>query len=42
MLAEKLGGMTVAEMRERMSNDEYMSWCAWFTYQQAIANMKEV
>ncbi len=34
--------MTVARLRTEMSNDEYLSWCAWFTYQHAIANMKEV
>lgn len=29
-LAEKLGGITVAELRERMSADEYMHWAIFY------------
>ena len=29
-LAEKLGGMTVRELRERMSNDELLRWSVYF------------
>lgn len=29
-LAEQLGGMTVREMRERMSNDELMRWSVFY------------
>lgn len=35
-------GMTVARLRQEMSSDEYQDWCAWLTYESAIANMKEV
>lgn len=29
-LCSKLGGMTVQEMRERMSNLEFVSWSVYF------------
>ena len=29
-LAEKLGGMTVRELRERMDNDELMRWSVFY------------
>ena len=29
-LAEKLGGMTVRELRARMSNDELLRWSVYF------------
>lgn len=29
-LAEKLGGMTVAELRERMGNDEFVQWSVYY------------
>lgn len=29
-LCAKLGGMTVTEMRERMSNDEFVRWSRYF------------
>ena len=29
-LAEKLGGMTVRELRERMSNDELLRWSIFY------------
>lgn len=29
-LTEKLGGMTVAELRERMSADEFLYWEVYF------------
>jgi len=29
-LAEKLGGMTVAEMQHRMSNEEYVAWTVYY------------
>jgi hypothetical protein len=35
LLAEALGGMTVAEMRDRMSNHEYLEWRAFFKYRAA-------
>ncbi len=35
-------GMTVAQLREQMSNDEYQDWCAFLTYEAAVANMQEV
>jgi hypothetical protein len=29
-LCSKLGGMTVEEMRERMSNEEFVRWSVYF------------
>lgn len=29
-LAKELGGMTVAELRSRMSIDEFHHWCAYY------------
>lgn len=34
--------MTVTRMRAEMPNEEYQQWLAWLTYEQAVANMKEV
>jgi hypothetical protein len=32
-------GMTVEEMRQRMSNAEYVQWKAYFTWQNAMQEM---
>lgn len=29
-LAEQLGGMTVDEMLQRLSNEEYTRWCVYY------------
>ncbi len=34
VLAEALG-MTVADLRDRMSNDEYLSWRAFYAWRAA-------
>ena len=34
--------MPVGELRQRMSNDERHEWLAYFTWRNAITNMKEV
>lgn len=34
MLAEKLGGFTVAELRDRLSYSEFISWIAYYDLQE--------
>ncbi len=38
LLAEALG-MTVAEIRDRMSNAEYIEWRAFYTYRAAMREL---
>jgi hypothetical protein len=39
ILAERLG-MTVAQMRDAMSNAEYVEWRAFYVYRNAMEKMK--
>jgi hypothetical protein len=42
-LARQIGGMTVAEMRQRMGNDEYVLWTRFFMRKQQaeeLANLR--
>lgn len=34
MLAEKLGGFTVAELKDRLSYGEFISWIAYYDLQE--------
>lgn len=40
-LAAKLGGMTVAEMHERMSNAEYVRWNTYYARQAQQAELEQ-
>lgn len=37
-LAEKFG-MTLGELRDRMSHDEYLLWCVWEGRKQQIQEL---
>jgi hypothetical protein len=34
--------MTVTRMRDEMPSEEYQQWMAWFAYEHAMREMKEV
>lgn len=39
LLAERLG-MTVGELRDRMSNDEYLQWRAYIKWRNAMQELE--
>jgi lipopolysaccharide assembly outer membrane protein LptD (OstA) len=41
-LASKLGGMTVAEMRQRMGNDEYVLWTRFYMRKQQAQELERL
>jgi hypothetical protein len=40
VIAEKLGGRTVAEWKAVMSEDEFISWCAFFACRSELEDSR--